>query len=84
MSFEVGTKVKLKEEFLIPNSPSEMIVESVNDADVNVFWFGNDSSKIEARFNESFLEEISDEEYDPSEGSFYDDGTENHGGSTIF
>lgn len=74
MSFEIGKKVKLKEEFMTANSPNEMIVESFEDSEISVFWFGNDGSKKEGKFNESFLEEISDEEYDPMVGAFYDDG----------
>ncbi len=84
MSFEIGTKVKLKDEYFLSNTPSKMIVESVNDADLSVFWFGNDGSKKEEKFNKSFLEEISDEEYDPMDGAFFDDGVDSHGGSTTF
>ena len=84
MSFEIGKRVKLKEEFFTSNSPYEMIIESIEGSEISVFWFGNDSSKKEGKFNESFLEEISEEEYDSTDGAFYDDGIEDHGNSTIF
>ncbi|MCT7636401.1 hypothetical protein [Aliarcobacter butzleri] len=84
MSFEIGTKVKLKDEFRLADSPYEMIIESIEDSEISVFWFGNDSSKKEGKFNESFLEEISDEEYDPTAGAFFDDSIEDHCGSSTF
>ena len=84
MSFEIGKKVKLKDEFRLDNSPYEMIIESIDGSEISLFWFGNDSSKKEGKFNESFLEELNDEDYDPSVGAFFDDGSESHGGSTVF
>ena len=83
MSFEIGTKVKLKDEHFLSNTPSKMIVESIEGSQISVFWFGNDSSKKVASFSESFLEVI-EEEYEPSVGAFFDDGIEEHGGSTVF
>lgn len=83
MSFEIGTKVKLKDEYFLSNTPSKMIVESIEGSQISVFWFGNDGSKKEASFSESFLEVI-EEEYEPSVGVFFDDGIEEHGGSTVF
>lgn len=44
MSFEIGTKVKLKDEYFLSNTPSKMIVESIEGSQISVFWFGNDSS----------------------------------------
>lgn len=85
MSFKIGTKVKLKDEFFLKDSPYEMIVESINDLGVGVFWFGTDGSKKEAKFEENFLEEInSDEEYDPTAGAYFDDGLDEKNGSTVF
>lgn len=85
MSFEIGIKVKLKEEFFLRDSPCEMLVESINDPEISVFWFGADGSKKEAKFDKNFLEEIdSDEEYDSSEGAFFDDGIDEQNGSTVF
>lgn len=85
MSFEIGTKVKLKDEHFLSNAPSDMIIESIEGSQISVFWFGNDCSKKEAKFDVSFLEEIdSNEDYDLSDGAFYDDGLEDHGGSTVF
>ena len=83
MSFEIGTKVKLKDEYFVVNTPSEMIVESIDDSEISVFWFGNDGSKKEGKFNESFLEEIADEEYNPTAGAFFDGGLEDQNSSTI-
>jgi len=85
MSFKTGTKVKLKDEYRLADSPYEMIVESIDDSKVNVFWFGNDRSKKEAKFDESFLEVISgDDDYDPTSGAFFDDGIDEQNGSTVF
>jgi len=85
MCFKIGTKVKLKDEYRLVDSPYEMIVKVVNDSEIGVFWFGADGSKKEAKFDKSFLEEInSDEEYDPTEGAFFDDGIDEQNGSTVF
>lgn len=85
MSFKIGTKVKLKEDFFLPNTPREMVIESISHSEVKVFWFGNDGSKQESTFDENFLEEVNMDNEDKFHmDGFFDDGTDNGNGSTMF